>query len=48
MHNFSGSDGNFPGAALVDVKGKNGKDTLYGTTAEGGTNGLGTVFSIKL
>jgi uncharacterized repeat protein (TIGR03803 family) len=37
----SGADGAFPFAGLINVKG-----TLYGTTEEGGTHGLGTVFSI--
>jgi uncharacterized repeat protein (TIGR03803 family) len=47
LHNFgyytySYSDGAFPEASLIDVKG-----TLYGTTYEGGTyHGQGTVFSI--
>jgi uncharacterized repeat protein (TIGR03803 family) len=37
----SGTDGGFPVANLIDVKG-----TLYGTTEFGGTNGVGIVFSI--
>jgi uncharacterized repeat protein (TIGR03803 family) len=37
----SGADGAFPFAGLINVKG-----TLYGTTEDGGTHGLGTVFSI--
>jgi uncharacterized repeat protein (TIGR03803 family) len=35
-----GSDGGNPDASLLEVNG-----TLYGTTAFGGTNGLGTIFS---
>jgi uncharacterized repeat protein (TIGR03803 family) len=43
LHRFGdGSDGAFPVAGLVDVKG-----TLYGTTEYGGTDGEGTVFSIS-
>ena len=38
----SGTDGAYPYAGLIDVKG-----TLYGTTLKGGTNGSGTVFSIN-
>ena len=41
LHNFDGTDGDFPYANLVDVAG-----TLYGTTGGGGTNGWGTIFSI--
>jgi uncharacterized repeat protein (TIGR03803 family) len=48
LHNFSGTDGAFPTAGLVDVNG-----TLYGTTSGGGPNGsacasapCGTVFSM--
>ena len=51
LHSFgsSGTDGMFPFAGLIDVKG-----TLYGTTSQGGTNahkkrcyyGCGTVFSL--
>ena len=42
LYSFTGSpDGSKPYASLLDVKG-----TLYGTTAGGGTNGKGTVFSI--
>jgi len=42
-YTYSYSDGAFPEATLIDVKG-----TLYGTTAEGGTHeGKGTVFSIS-
>jgi len=47
LHNFGhGSDGLYPAASLIDVKG-----TLYGTTASGGeygsSGGGGTVFSIS-
>lgn len=42
LHSFgSGSDGSYPVASLIDVKG-----TLYGTTSEGGAYSGGTVFSI--
>ena len=42
LHDFSGTpDGNFPFAGLVAMNG-----TLYGTTANGGTYGYGTIFSI--
>jgi uncharacterized repeat protein (TIGR03803 family) len=43
LHSFGhGSDGSFPGASLLDVKG-----TLYGTTAAGGAHApRGTIFSI--
>lgn len=43
LHSFTGTpDGEYPYyGALLDVKG-----TLYGTTNGGGTNGVGTVFSI--
>ncbi|HEY2476092.1 MAG TPA: choice-of-anchor tandem repeat GloVer-containing protein [Candidatus Cybelea sp.] len=44
LHSFGGSgDGAYSGAALLNVK-----DTLYGTTVNGGTNGNGTVFSLRL
>ncbi len=45
LHTFDGStgDGVFPGGNLVmDAKGN-----LYGTTAEGGANGYGTVFKLS-
>lgn len=43
VYSFSGppSDGEYPTAALIDLKG-----TLYGTTSSGGTTGGGTVFSL--
>ena len=43
LHSFSGPDGDYPIAGLIDVKG-----VLYGTTVSGGegSNGRGTVFSI--
>ncbi|HEX4157814.1 MAG TPA: choice-of-anchor tandem repeat GloVer-containing protein [Rhizomicrobium sp.] len=43
LHAFSGLDGAYPGAAVIDVKG-----VLYGTTGAGGSAGDGTVFSIDL
>lgn len=42
IHNFSGSDGLFPGASLIRDKAGN----LYGTTIDGGT-GMGTVFELR-
>jgi uncharacterized repeat protein (TIGR03803 family) len=42
LYSFKGGkDGEFPWASLIDVNG-----TLYGTTAQGGTDTFGTVFSI--
>jgi uncharacterized repeat protein (TIGR03803 family) len=42
LHKFGGAgDGTNPSAELIDVDG-----TLYGTTAKGGSNGYGTVFSL--
>ena len=42
IHNFGSlPDGENPYSTLIDVKGN-----LYGTTGEGGTNGLGTVFRV--
>src|ERR1700729_173621 len=43
LYSFKGgsSDGDFPFAGLINVKGR-----LYGTTYSGGANGDGTVFSI--
>jgi uncharacterized repeat protein (TIGR03803 family) len=43
LYNFAGppTDGAYPEANLINVKG-----TLFGTTLSGGTNGDGTVFSI--
>ena len=38
----SGTDGQYPGAGLIDVKG-----TLYGTTERGGTSGNGAVFAVN-
>jgi len=44
LHNFGGSgDGSHAQAGLLNVNG-----TLYGTTADGGYNGEGTVYSITL
>lgn len=43
LHSFGkGSDGVYPEAALIDVKG-----ALYGTTAEGGAYNDGSVFRIS-
>ncbi len=44
LHNFNndGTDGNFPVAGLII----DGAGNLYGTTAFGGTNNLGTVFEL--
>ncbi len=42
IHNFNGTDGFEPLAALKNVDG-----VLYGTTAFGGANNYGTVFSIS-
>jgi uncharacterized repeat protein (TIGR03803 family) len=41
MHKFSGPDGNFPIAVIVDVKGH-----LFGTTANGGAYNSGVAFEI--
>jgi uncharacterized repeat protein (TIGR03803 family) len=42
VHRFlGGSDGAIPQAGMINVG-----DRLYGTTAEGGVNGAGTVFEI--
>jgi len=42
LHSFGhASDGDHPGASLIDVNG-----TLYGTTVSGGYYGVGTVFSV--
>jgi uncharacterized repeat protein (TIGR03803 family) len=45
LHSFNGGsgDGALPYAGVINVK-----DTLYGTTAEGGASGDGTVFSTTL
>jgi hypothetical protein len=43
LHAFgSGTDGQYPEGALLDVNG-----ALYGTTQYGGANGDGTVFVLK-
>ncbi|MFY9860035.1 MAG: choice-of-anchor tandem repeat GloVer-containing protein [Candidatus Cybelea sp.] len=43
VHSFgSGSDGNYPAASLIDVRG-----TLYGTTENGGRYNAGTVFELR-
>jgi uncharacterized repeat protein (TIGR03803 family) len=41
LHSFTGADGKYPYAGLINVNG-----TLYGTTYDGGPNSLGTVFAI--
>jgi uncharacterized repeat protein (TIGR03803 family) len=41
LHSFNGTDGKFPAADLLEVRG-----TFYGTTEEGGAYDFGTVFSI--
>ena len=42
LHSFAGgSDGDNPGAGLIDVNG-----TLYGTTSDGGAHRDGTVFAL--
>jgi uncharacterized repeat protein (TIGR03803 family) len=42
LHSFAGgTDGAYPSAGLLNIKG-----TLYGTTFEGGASGGGTVFSV--
>jgi uncharacterized repeat protein (TIGR03803 family) len=43
LHEFSGSDGAYPGSGGLTLEGS----TLYGTTAEGGSNDRGTVFQIN-
>jgi uncharacterized repeat protein (TIGR03803 family) len=42
LHNFDGSDGAYPNAALIQASDGN----FYGTTYEGGANRQGTVFKI--
>jgi uncharacterized repeat protein (TIGR03803 family) len=43
LHNFTGADGQYPlGSVAIGSDG-----SLYGTTREGGTAGLGTVFALK-
>jgi uncharacterized repeat protein (TIGR03803 family) len=44
LHRFANypSDGGYPSAGLINIKG-----TLYGTTSEGGANDDGTVFSLS-
>jgi len=43
LHSFTGSDGQYPHAALIKIGG-----ALYGTTYFGGTSDVGTVFSLSL
>lgn len=45
LYSFSGSDGMNPVAGLV--QGASPDTNLYGTTQNGGTNGLGTIFKIS-
>jgi uncharacterized repeat protein (TIGR03803 family) len=42
LHSFDGTDGGHPRSELVQATNGN----LYGTTADGGANGDGTVFKI--
>ena len=43
LHSFSGGpDGEYPSAGLV----RDAAGNLYGTTADGGTSGVGTVFKV--
>ena len=42
LHNFTGADGSNPHARLSQLE----DGTLFGTTTNGGTNNLGTVFSM--
>jgi uncharacterized repeat protein (TIGR03803 family) len=42
LHSFTGTDGNYPAASLA----VDGRGNIYGTTEEGGTNLVGTVFEI--
>jgi uncharacterized repeat protein (TIGR03803 family) len=44
LFSFDGTNGAFPKGELV--QGRDGR--LYGTTVEGGTNGMGTVFALSL
>ena len=44
LHSFSGSDGSYPTGGLLQAADRN----LYGTTFEGGSKGLGTVFKLSL
>ena len=44
LHSFNGSDGTEPFAGLV----QHTNGAFYGTTNAGGTNGLGTVFSVSV
>ncbi|HEX4296280.1 MAG TPA: choice-of-anchor tandem repeat GloVer-containing protein [Rhizomicrobium sp.] len=43
LHSFSGSDGSTPNGNLV----LDGAGNLYGTTAEGGSSGDGTIFKLS-
>jgi uncharacterized repeat protein (TIGR03803 family) len=42
LHSFSGSDGAKPSRGLVHDR----EGNLYGMTSEGGTNGMGVIFSV--
>lgn len=44
LHSFSGADGSSPFGKLI----KGTDDKFYGSTQSGGTNGLGTLFSIDI
>jgi len=41
LHDFGGSDGDYPWAVILSG------NTLYGTAASGGSSGNGTVFSLS-
>lgn len=43
LHRFAGPDGQYPSAALVQAS----DGTFYGTTAEGGDMGYGTIFALQ-
>jgi len=43
LHSFNGTDGGYPGAALIF----DGSGNLYGTTENGGANNFGTVFELS-
>jgi len=41
LHNFSGTDGDYPNGLTADSQGN-----LYGTTSTGGKYGYGVVFEV--